>query len=609
MTLKLGALRRSWCWGLLASLSASAIVLLTWARLSANVGGGGGYSDPPTVQFDSSSYTVVENAGTVTATVTLSAPSAQVVTVTCATADGIGPDGATAPGDYIANSQQLVFQPGQTSQPFTVGIVNDQVPEPTKTFSLTLSNPVNASVGSPAPATVTIIDDDLPPPSVKLREVHFTGFPGATGHPLTDVVTGVDITAPEWLDANLNGSTDDVGDKNDPAAFVRNQSFLVKAVFAIDGIDPSQVSVWAEGGVFGGLNSADTAVALNASNEAILQINVPSTTVAYREAGAWSWTWKYRVGSDPTAYTLGTSSHTLLITYGVPGNSPTCKWTMIPSCQSLDGFGDDPGGPMAEGPPQPSEFYVKAADQLFKGFEANAKVSGKMLKYDTTLGDADDGSVKKLKINKGGSCTSWALYFLDEYISQGLPPVNGALPFNYVGFELVQKTGNDCNFPKEVKWQTMYITNPGMNQTKPLWIEKRVRIVFLDKYGQAAGGATDVNDSYVGENWPVWIPKNHAVVMLQFGKDTIIYDTSYGKNPYTVSAFTIPALGSTAGYRYDDNFMASYLSLVVHYFGGTIMLLNAGVQQLEDQVAVAPDNAAGNKNGPLPNRMYIKRVQ
>ena len=131
----------------------------------------------------------------------------------------------------------------------------------------------------------------------------------------------------------------------------------------------------------------------------------------------------------------------------------------------------------------------------------------------------------------------------------------------------------------------------------------------MDKYGQAAGGATDITNAYEGADWPVWIPKNHAVIMLQYGNDTIIYDTSYGKNPYTVKGFTIPALGAEMGFRFDDNFMASYLSIVVHYFGGTIMFLNAGVQQLETKVAVAPDNAAGNKVGPLPAKLYIKRVQ
>ncbi|MCI0465353.1 MAG: hypothetical protein L0Z62_51185 [Gemmataceae bacterium] len=234
-------------------------------------------ANPPyygiTVQFEQSNYTVVENAGTLTVQVTLSAASSEVVTVTCATADGTGEDKAAAPGDYKTNSKQLVFQPGQTSLPFDVEIVNDQVPEPVKTFSLTLSGPsTNATVGSPNPATVTIIDDDQPPPTVKLREVHFTGFPGATGHPLTDDVTEVNITAPEWLDANLNGDTSEVGDKNEPAAFVRNEFFKVKAVFAVEGGDPTQVQVWAEGGVFEGLNSPATAVALSSSKDAILQM-------------------------------------------------------------------------------------------------------------------------------------------------------------------------------------------------------------------------------------------------------------------------------------------------------------------------------------------------
>ena len=74
---------------------------------------------------------------------------------------------------------------------------------------------------------------------------------------MTNDVTEVDITAPEWLDANLNGTTDDLGDKNEPAAFVSKDFFRVKAVFAVEGVDPTQVQVWAEGSVFGGLNSQE----------------------------------------------------------------------------------------------------------------------------------------------------------------------------------------------------------------------------------------------------------------------------------------------------------------------------------------------------------------
>lgn len=96
-------------------------------------------------------------------TVTLSAASAQPVTVQYATANGT----ALAGSDYQATSGTLTFAPGETQKTITVQVIRDTVAEPTETFSLALSNAVNATL-STAQATGTILDDDaapvLPPP-------------------------------------------------------------------------------------------------------------------------------------------------------------------------------------------------------------------------------------------------------------------------------------------------------------------------------------------------------------------------------------------------------------------------------------------------------------
>jgi hypothetical protein len=101
---------------------------------------------------------VNEANGTVTITVILSAAQGQAVTVNYATSDG----SATAGSDYTTRSGTLTFIPGQTSRTFTVPIINDTNTELNETFTVTLSTPTNASLGTPNPATVTIIDDDLP---------------------------------------------------------------------------------------------------------------------------------------------------------------------------------------------------------------------------------------------------------------------------------------------------------------------------------------------------------------------------------------------------------------------------------------------------------------
>lgn len=91
--------------------------------------------------------------------VTLSAPSAQTVTVNYATADGT----ATAPSDYASASGVVTFTPGQTSQQVTVNVVGDTNVEPNETFTVNLSSPsANATVATPT-GTGTIQNDDVVP--------------------------------------------------------------------------------------------------------------------------------------------------------------------------------------------------------------------------------------------------------------------------------------------------------------------------------------------------------------------------------------------------------------------------------------------------------------
>ncbi len=111
-----------------------------------------------TVQFESAIYSVEESAGAATITVTLSPASAVTVTVGYATSDG----SAAAGSDYAATSGSLAFALGVTSLTFTVSITDDLTVEEDETVTLTLSNPGNASLGTPNPATLTIANDDWP---------------------------------------------------------------------------------------------------------------------------------------------------------------------------------------------------------------------------------------------------------------------------------------------------------------------------------------------------------------------------------------------------------------------------------------------------------------
>ncbi|MGH3594072.1 MAG: Calx-beta domain-containing protein, partial [Pseudonocardiaceae bacterium] len=156
-------------------------------------------NDPiPTLTF--ANVTVTEgDVGTVTATftVTQSAASGKTVTVDYATADGT----ATSPADYTATSGTLTFNPGQTTKTVDVTIQGDLLNEANETYTLTLTNPTNATIPV-ATRTGTITDND-PLPSVVINDVSvLEGDVGTTNADFT-----VTLSAPSGRNVTVNYAT------------------------------------------------------------------------------------------------------------------------------------------------------------------------------------------------------------------------------------------------------------------------------------------------------------------------------------------------------------------------------------------------------------------
>lgn len=129
------------------------------ATISNNQGIGTITDDDGTPSMSINDVTVTEgNAGTVNAifTVSLSAASAQTVTVNFASADNT----AAAPADYTAASNSLTFAPGITSQPITIIVQGDILDELDETFFVNLSGAANAII-SDGQGVGTILDDDI----------------------------------------------------------------------------------------------------------------------------------------------------------------------------------------------------------------------------------------------------------------------------------------------------------------------------------------------------------------------------------------------------------------------------------------------------------------
>lgn len=118
--------------------------------------GGGALALQPTLSIDDTA--VIEgNVGNTatTFTIKLSIKASQTISVNYSTADG----SARAGTDYVATSGSVTFNPGESGKTVAVQIVGNFAPEPDKTFTVTLSNPVNAPIGR-AQATARIINDD-----------------------------------------------------------------------------------------------------------------------------------------------------------------------------------------------------------------------------------------------------------------------------------------------------------------------------------------------------------------------------------------------------------------------------------------------------------------
>ena len=156
----------------------------------------------PTPSLSINNVTVTEgNSGTTNAsfTVTLSGASAKPVTVDYATANGT----ATAPADYIAQpTTVLTFSPGQTNKTISVVVNSDTIDEANETFTVTLSNPANATLGS-ATGTATITDDDGP--SISINDASVVEGNGGT----TNAVFTVSLSAASFQTITVAYATAD----------------------------------------------------------------------------------------------------------------------------------------------------------------------------------------------------------------------------------------------------------------------------------------------------------------------------------------------------------------------------------------------------------------
>lgn len=164
----------------------------------------------PAVSLSAGTATVAEG-GTATLDIALGFTASSDVTVNVATADGT----ATAGDDYTAVSETVTIAAGTTRASVQIPTTDDDADEGSETFTVTLSDPSGATLGSPTTATVTIIDNDgeiVGPPTGRTQIVDDMEAPLDQGRDGT-----IDIG---WLQATGAGSTMSYGQSTTPPTAV-----------------------------------------------------------------------------------------------------------------------------------------------------------------------------------------------------------------------------------------------------------------------------------------------------------------------------------------------------------------------------------------------------
>lgn len=129
-------------------------------------------SGSSSIQLTSSSYSGSEGSGEIAITVNRTGDTSGSASASFRTSDVAGLQSCTIANgrgsercDYVTSLGTVRFAAGESSKTITIPLINDLLVEGNETFTITLSNAIGATLGTPAAATVTILDNDSVAPT------------------------------------------------------------------------------------------------------------------------------------------------------------------------------------------------------------------------------------------------------------------------------------------------------------------------------------------------------------------------------------------------------------------------------------------------------------
>jgi Calx-beta domain/Domain of unknown function (DUF4214) len=187
---------------------------------------------PPTSSFEfgQADYSVFEDCTTVALSVTRAGDTSTPASVDYATQAATANDRS----DFNTAIGTLSFAPGETSKTFDVLINEDSITEGDESFTVALSNPTGAALGTQATATVGILDDP-PEPAVNAID-DASDFVGQHYHDFLNRqsdTAGLDFWANQIEACGSNSLCRDAKRVNVSAAFFLSIEFQETGGFAI----------------------------------------------------------------------------------------------------------------------------------------------------------------------------------------------------------------------------------------------------------------------------------------------------------------------------------------------------------------------------------------